>query len=84
MRIKLDENLPGALVPALSALGHDVDSVRQEGLTGRPDPEIWLATQLNGRLLITQDLDFSDLRQFEPGTHPACCSSVWPSPAVSR
>lgn len=69
MRIKLDENLPGALVRALSALGHDVDSVPQEGLTGRPDPAIWLAAQLNGRFLITQDLDFSDLRQFEPGTH---------------
>jgi predicted nuclease of predicted toxin-antitoxin system len=23
-----------------------------------------------GRFLITQDLDFSDTRQFQPGTHP--------------
>ena len=33
MRIKLDENLPGALVSALSALGHQADTVPQEGLT---------------------------------------------------
>jgi hypothetical protein len=69
MRIKPNENLPGALVPGLSASGHDVDSVPKAGLTGRLDPEIWLAAQLKSRLLITQDLDFSDLRQFEPGTH---------------
>jgi hypothetical protein len=34
MRIKLDENLPTSLVEALIQLGHDVDSVQQEGLQG--------------------------------------------------
>ena len=37
MRIKLDENLPMQLATTLSRLGHDVDSVLAEGLTGRPD-----------------------------------------------
>ena len=32
MKLKLDENLPESLVSALSALGHDVDNVRLEGL----------------------------------------------------
>src|SRR5438045_4346650 len=31
--------------------------------------EIWEATQKESRFLITQDLDFSDLRQFAPGSH---------------
>ena len=31
MRIKLDENIPVSLVTALDALGHDLDSVPQEG-----------------------------------------------------
>jgi hypothetical protein len=69
MKIKLDENLPEALLSALAELNHDMDSVRQEGLAGQDDSNIWKATQGEGRFLITQDLDFSDIRQFAPGTH---------------
>lgn len=69
MKIKLDENLPERLVPELAALGHDVDTVRAEHLTGRPDNEIWQAAQSVDRFLITQDLDFSDVRRYAPGTH---------------
>lgn len=70
MLIKLDENLPSRLVDALALLGHDVDTVFAEGLTSRPDGEVWDAAQTAGRFLITQDLDFSDMRRFQPGTHP--------------
>lgn len=69
MRLKLDENLPAALVAKLSELGHDVDTVPSEGLTGHPDGDVWEAAQRARRLLVTQDLDFSDVRQFRPGTH---------------
>ena len=69
MKLKLDENLPETLLAELAALNHDVDNVRQEGLAGHDDPSIWAAAQAEGRLLITQDLDFSDVRQFRPGTH---------------
>jgi predicted nuclease of predicted toxin-antitoxin system len=69
MKLKLDENLPESLLLALAELGHDVDNVRLEALAGRSDPDIWAAVQQAGRFLITQDLDFSDLRKFAPGTH---------------
>ena len=69
MNIKLDENLPESLVPRLEALGHDVDTVPDEDLAGRDDDEVWEAAQAAGRFLITQDLDFSDVRRFTPGTH---------------
>lgn len=69
MRIKLDENLPEGLVEILASLGHDVDNVRMEGIAGRDDDFVWSAAQEDRRFLITQDLDFSDLRQFSPGTH---------------
>jgi hypothetical protein len=49
MNIKLDENINAALIPVLSDLGHEVDSVPQEGLTGRPDPEVWAGAQGNER-----------------------------------
>lgn len=69
MKLKLDENLPESLLSELSALGHDVDNVRLEGLGGQSDPNIWRAAQREERFLITQDLDFSDVREFKPGTH---------------
>ncbi len=69
MKIKLDENMPGRLAALLAELGHDVDTVLQEGLTGKPDYEVWRATCAEGRFLITQDLDFSDATIFEPGSH---------------
>jgi len=69
VRIKLDENMPRALVEDLQILGHDIDTVPDEGLGGRADPEVWAAAQAEERFLITQDLDFSDLRKFVPGTH---------------
>lgn len=69
MRIKLDENLPTALVSVLASLGHDVDTVPSERVAGASDPEVWRAAQRSKRFLITQDLDFSDIRRFAPGTH---------------
>ena len=67
MKLKLDENIPVSLVEALTLLGHDVHTVAGEGLIGRADQEIWTHCQLEDRLLITQDLDFSDSRRVESG-----------------
>lgn len=69
MKVKLDENLPARLVLLLAELGHDTDTVPHEGFTGRPDADIWAAAQTAERFLITQDLDFSDIRRFAPGSH---------------
>jgi predicted nuclease of predicted toxin-antitoxin system len=69
MRLKLDENLPATLALRLAALGHDVDTVHDEGLAGHDDHHVWATTQVAQRALITQDLDFSDIRTFAPGTH---------------
>jgi predicted nuclease of predicted toxin-antitoxin system len=69
VRIELDENLPHSLVQRLSQMGHDVDTVPDEGLAGKDDGEVWAATQAAGRFLITQGLDFSDERNYTPGAH---------------
>jgi len=69
MKIKLDENLPLRLATLLRDLGHDVHTLHDESLLGHGDMEIWDTTQKESRFLVTQDLDFSDLRQFAPGSH---------------
>ena len=69
MKIKLDENLPLRLAGILEAMGHDVDTLHAEALLGRDDSEVWQAVQRDSRFLITQDMDFSDLRRFAPGSH---------------
>ncbi|MBI2820185.1 MAG: DUF5615 family PIN-like protein [Acidobacteria bacterium] len=69
MKIKLDENLPYGLASRLSNHGHSVETVSEENLTGAPDEKVWEAAQREQRFLITQDLDFSDMRRFAPGRH---------------
>jgi predicted nuclease of predicted toxin-antitoxin system len=70
MKIKLDENLPQELADLLRSQQHDVHTVPEELLVGRDDPTIFAAAVNEGRMLFTQDLDFSDVRRFRPGTHP--------------
>jgi predicted nuclease of predicted toxin-antitoxin system len=41
MRIKLDENIPARLTSILGRVGHEVDTVKSEGLAGRDDVTIW-------------------------------------------
>lgn len=66
MRIKLDENIPFRVVTVLAELGHDVDTIVEEGLKGQDDDQIWPATRSAQRFLITRDLDFSDERRYPP------------------
>jgi predicted nuclease of predicted toxin-antitoxin system len=69
MRIKLDENLPARLTGLLRGLGHEIDTVLQEGLQGVDDEKLWPAVQEAGRFLITKDLGFGDERRYPPGAH---------------
>lgn len=69
MKLKLDENLPRELGPVLQRLGHDVHTAHDENLTGALDRLLWESAQRESRFFLTQDMDFSDLRTFLPGTH---------------
>ncbi len=67
MRLKLDENFDLRLVPLLAEGGHDVETVRGEGLSGRGDTNIYESARSERRTLITLDLDFSNPLRFPPG-----------------
>ena len=70
MRIKLDENLSRYLKETLTRLGHDADTVADEGLLSQPDTLVGRAAQRAGRMLFSLDVGFADLRKYAPGTHP--------------
>lgn len=70
MRVKLDENLSRFLKLNLQRLGHDVETVGEEGLLSRPDVEVAAFAASERRMLLTLDLDFSDARTYPPGSHP--------------
>jgi predicted nuclease of predicted toxin-antitoxin system len=69
-RVKLDENLARSHVEMLRARGYDADRVHEEGLSGYADENLWPIVVREGRFFVTLDLDFSDIRRFEPGSHP--------------
>ncbi len=66
MRFKLDENLDIRLAPLLAQGGHDVDTVRDEQLSGSPDEVIYEICRNSARTLITLDLDFASPFRFPP------------------
>ena len=70
MRIKLDENLSRHLKADLSGLGHDVETVAEEGLLSQPDTVVATAARRVERMLFTLDVGFADLRKYPPGAHP--------------
>jgi uncharacterized protein DUF5615 len=53
VKFKLDENLPASSLAILTGGGHDVDTVRADGLTGAPDEEVVAGAAAAGRILIT-------------------------------
>ncbi len=69
MRIKLDENMPTDLAALLRGADLDVHTVQDENLAGSPDPTVLDAAVREGRLLMTFDLDFADVRDYPPGSH---------------
>lgn len=73
LRFKLDENIPGAVVVLLREAGHDVRTVLEQGLGGRPDDEVSRVCRDESLVLVTLDLDFGDVRTYPPADH----AGIW-------
>jgi len=66
MRFKLDENLGTRTARLVQAQGHEVETVRQEGLAGESDRRLFEVCCGEKRCLVTLDLDFADVTRFPP------------------
>ena len=70
MRFKIDENLPVEVTEVFRAAGHDTMGVLEQRLGGRPDPEVVDVCIQEGRVLVTLDVDFADIRAYPPDRSP--------------
>lgn len=70
MNIKLDENLGSLRVATwLRLAGHDVATVREQGLTSTPDEQLINICSSEGRCLVTSDRGFGNRMRFIPSNY---------------
>jgi predicted nuclease of predicted toxin-antitoxin system len=70
MRFKVDENLPIEVADLLQSAGFDAETAVAEQLAGTSDPTVAEACQREGRVLVTLDLGFGDIRAYPPEAMP--------------
>ena len=70
MRIKLDECVDARLVVPLRQAGHEATTVRDQRLQGIEDPDLFKHCKSEEHVLVTLDLDFSNVLRFPPEQTP--------------
>lgn len=70
MNFKIDENLPVEAADLLRHHGHDAATVIEQNMSGETDESIAAVCRREGRVLITLDLDFADIRTYPPSQYP--------------
>lgn len=69
MKIVIDEDLHRSLGEVLRKLGHEVFDVRDHGLRGKSDEDVFHFAQQKVAVLFSGDLGFSNIFQFPLGSH---------------
>jgi predicted nuclease of predicted toxin-antitoxin system len=67
---KVDENLPEDVAAVLREAGHEAATVASQGLAGAEDAQLSETLKWEGRILVTLDVGFGDIRTYPPGEYP--------------
>ena len=70
MKFKIDENLPIDFAAVLCEAGHEASTVGEQRMGGAGDAAVARACSAEERILLTLDMDFSDVRVYPPGNYP--------------
>lgn len=84
LRIVIDEDMPRSLGPALSQQGYEVEDIRDHGLRGSTDVEVFNFAQREEAVLMTGDLGFGNILRFPLGKHCGVAIARFPSEMSSR
>jgi predicted nuclease of predicted toxin-antitoxin system len=69
MKFFIDECVYAVTTQLLRTWEHNVVTAQDAGLSGKPDEEILAYAVEHGRVLITIDMDFSNIRRFPPHSY---------------
>ncbi|MBW2039334.1 MAG: DUF5615 family PIN-like protein [Deltaproteobacteria bacterium] len=69
LKFLIDEDLPRSTAEVLRAKGFEVLDVRDCGLRGKRDDEIFRFAQKEGAIILTGDIGFGNLLRFPLGSH---------------
>lgn len=69
MRFKFDENLPTEMASLFEVAGHDSVTVFDQRMNGAADPDLAAACLLESRVIVTLDMDFTDIRVYPPQSY---------------
>ncbi len=65
----IDEDMPRSTARVLTQAGYRAVDVRDVGLRGHSDVEVFAYAQSHGMVLISADLGFANALRFTPGSH---------------
>jgi predicted nuclease of predicted toxin-antitoxin system len=68
-KLLVDEDLPRSTAAMLKSLGIDALDLRDIGLKGAPDAEVFKYAQNEGRIIITRDVEFGNILKYPIQNH---------------
>jgi uncharacterized protein DUF5615 len=69
MKVKLDENLGRSVANRFREAGHDVAMVHEQGMAGAADRRLIDVCRVEGRCLVSLDMDFANPFLFRPSEY---------------
>ena len=69
VKFVIDEDMPRSTATMLRAKGYEVLDVRDCGLKGKSDEEVFNFVQQKGAVILTDDMGFGNLLRFPIGSH---------------
>ena len=79
LKFVIDEDMPRSTVRVLKANGFDSLDIRDCGLRGKNDEEIFKFAQVNNAVLLTGDWGFGNLLHFPVGSHSGIFIAHFPN-----
>lgn len=69
LKFVIDEDMPRSTANVLKTRGYEVFDVRDYGLRGKSDEEVFRFAQTENAVILTGDLGFGNLLRFPVGSH---------------